>query len=607
MALLIMTQEKPTTNKNNKDSIFSLIKSPYIRHFFKKYWLRYLIGIFFLLTIDIAQTKIPIIIGEVIDGLELGSISFTAQILPYIVKVGILAVAIVLGRATWRHFIFGTSRYVERDIRNDLFKHMQKLSLSYYHNHKTGEMMAYITNDLEAVRQAMGSGVMMIFDCTCLLVFILYNMLTKVSISLTVVAVIPLILIACVTGMLGPKLFKRFDQRQEAFARISDFVQEDMSGIKVIKAFVQQDKEVDAFKQVNQHYFSTNMSLMRLRACMNPMVMLISGFSFAIAIGYGGYLTLGNGSMSLGLFNAFILYLGMLVWPMMAVGMSINTVTMGSASLRRIESVLNQVPDIVDCEDAVDIELPNWDIRVDNLTYKYPNTNAVVLDNISFEVKQGQTLGIVGRTGSGKTTLVNLLVRLYDVAPNTMFIGGQDILKMPLKTLRGNIGYVPQDNFLFSDSIRNNIDFVDGNLPLDSVRDATEFSCVTENVDEFRDGYNTIIGEKGVTLSGGQKQRVSISRAYINNPQILILDDSVSAVDTDTEEQILANIKSKRSGKTNIIIAHRLSALQDADIIIVIDEGKLIEQGTHQQLLANDGLYCSLYNKQQLQKMIDEQ
>lgn len=593
------------TEENKKGSILSLIKSSYIRSFLRKYWLSYVLGIFCLVAIDFAQTRIPIFIGGVIDSLKAGSLP-EEKLIGDAVKILLMAAGIVLGRVAWRYFIFGTSRKIERDIRNDLFRHLEGLSQNYYQQHKTGEIMAYITNDLEAVRQAMGRGIMMIFDVACLLIFILSSMVTLVSPSLTAVSVVPLAVIAVVTGLLGPKLFKKFYARQEAFSQISDFVQEDLSGIKVIKAFVQQEKEIESFEKVNQNYFSKNINFIKISAIMDPLMFLITGLAFAAAIAFGGYLAL-NGDISIGDFTIFIQYLGMLVWPMMAVGMSINIITMGSASLKRIESVLDAKFDIDDMPDAQEIENFAGSVSVRNLTFFYSERETPVLKNISFDLDEGQTLGIVGRTGSGKTTLLNLLVRLYDAENETVFVSGTDIKNMPLKQLRGNIGYVTQDSFLFSDTISNNIDFARGDRTAEEIKEAADFSCVHDNIAEFPDGYETVVGEKGVTLSGGQKQRISISRAYIIEPKILVMDESLSAVDTDTEERILKNLKERRKGKTNIIVAHRLSALQHADKIIVIDNGEIIEQGNHRSLLQGKGLYYSLYKKQQLEKMINEE
>lgn len=600
--------EKDTKEKNN---IFALAKSPYIQGFFKKYGVRYLVGIIILVSIDYLQTKVPIFIGNVIDDLQVfGTGGNIEKAMPVIWKtiVMIISVALVIwvGRILWRFFIFGTARSVERDIRNDIFGHLEKLSMKYFSKHKTGEIMAYITNDLEAVRMAMGPGVLLAFDVITLLIFTLYNMITKINFGLTLAAVVPLACIAIFSYKIGPNLFARFDSRQEAFAEMSDFVQENISGIRVVKAFVQQKNEMAAFKKINQNYYDKNIHLSKLRIAMDPVFRGIAGLAMAVAIGYGGYITI-QGTISTGNFVSFVQYLGMLVWPMMALGMVINTVSMGSASLKRIEKVLGEEVEITDSEDSREVDDFRGTIDVQGLSFAYPDANQYALKDISFKVGQGQTLGIVGRTGSGKTTLVDLLLRLYNVERGKIFISGTDIMDIPLKTLRSQIGYVPQDNFLFSDTIKNNIDFTDGGLALEEIRDAAEFACVDDNITEFVQGYETIVGERGVTLSGGQKQRTAIARAIIKEPEILIMDDSLSAVDTDTEEQILQNFEKRRRGKTNIIIAHRLSAVQDADLIIVLDEGKIIESGTHKELITENGFYSMLYQKQLLEKNLEEE
>lgn len=588
-----------------KDSIMSMVKSQYLRGFIKKYWVSYLFGVGFLVFIDFLQTIVPIIIGDIINGLK--NQTFTMDnITSKLITVAVLAVFIVAGRVIWRLCIFGTSRKVERDIRNDMYDHLQKLSQRYFGEHKTGEVMAYLTNDLEAVRNAMGQGFLMLFDVVALGTFTIYNMIKEINLSLTIAAVIPLLLISLTALVLGPQMFKRFTSRQETFAEISDFVQEDLSGMKVIKAFVQQEQEIKAFEKVNQKYFKKNIDLIKLEAAMHPIMNSISGLSLAIVIAFGGNLAL-KGVITVGDFAAFIQYLGMLVWPMMGIGITINIITRSSAALKRIESVLNEKIEIEDSPNVKDINSFDGKIEVKNLNYKYPDGDDYVLKNISFTVNKGETLGIVARIGSGKTTLINLLLRLYDVEPNTIFIGGHDILDIPLETLRKNIGYVPQDNFLFSDTIKNNIDLSDGNSSMEKVVHAAKSACVHDNIIEFKDQYETVVGERGVTLSGGQKQRVSIARALIKEPEILILDDAVSAVDTDTEEKILNHLKTERADKTNIIIAHRISTLQNANHIIVIDNGEIIEEGTHEELVNNNKLYNTLYQKQLLEKDIAEE
>lgn len=589
--------------KKSKSSGF--MNSKYMRIYFKKYFLNYILGIIALVIVDLAQTRVPIIVGNVIDGIELNNIAMN-EIQSSIVTLFIIAGIMYLGRILWRFFIFGTSRSIERDIRNDMFSHLEKMSYKYYQKHTPGEIMAYMTNDLDAVRMALAQGILTLFDVIALGSFTLFNMVTEIDLTLTIVAVTPLLLIALFTKFMGKEMFSRFSNKQQAFSDLSDFVQEKLSGIKVIKSFVQEAKVINSFEKTNKNTYNSNMKLLKLYTLMHPFMHAISGLALAIAIGYGGYITI-QGTITLGEFTAFISFLGMLVWPMIAIGMMINIFTMGAASLERIENILNEKAEISDTEDTVNIDNISGDLIVKNLNYKYPDTDKYVLENINFTIKKGQTIGIIGRTGSGKTTLVNLFLRVFDPEEGTIFINNTDILKIPLKVLRRNIGYVPQDNFLFSDTIANNIDF--GLREDDKVKitEAAKAAVVHDNIIDFKDGYETIMGERGVSLSGGQKQRISIARALIKDPEILILDDSVSAVDTDTEEKILNHLNKTRGSKTNIIIAHRISTIQDSDLILVIDEGKIIEMGTHKELLDNKSLYHSIYEKQLLEKMLDEQ
>ncbi len=598
-----------------KSKSIGFMKSRYMRIYFKKYFSNYILGIIALVIVDLAQTRVPIIVGNVIDGIELNNIAMN-EIQSSIVTLFIIAGIMYLGRILWRFFIFGTSRSIERDIRNDMFSHLEKMSYKYYQKHTPGEIMAYMTNDLDAVRMALAQGILTLFDVIALGSFTLFNMVTEIDLTLTIVAVIPLLLIALFTKFMGKEMFSRFSNKQQAFSDLSDFVQEKLSGIKVIKSFVQEAKVIDSFEKTNKNTYNSNMKLLKLYTLMHPFMHAISGLALAIAIGYGGYITI-QGTITLGEFTAFISFLGMLVWPMIAIGMMINIFTMGAASLERIEKILNEKAEISDTEDTVNIDNISGDLIVKNLNYKYPDTDKYVLENINFTVKKGQTIGIIGHTGSGKTTLVNLFLRVFDPEEGTIFINNTDILKIPLKVLRRNIGYVPQDNFLFStnvtdnflfsDTISNNIDF--GLREDDKVKitEAAKAAVVHDNIIDFKDGYETIMGERGVSLSGGQKQRISIARALIKDPEILILDDSVSAVDTDTEEKILNHLNKTRGSKTNIIIAHRISTIQDSDLILVIDEGKIIEMGTHKELLDNKSLYHSIYEKQLLEKMLDEQ
>lgn len=596
---------KAKTGKPRKAGILDIIKSPYARQFISKYKWSYLIGIAILVFIDVEQTRVPLIVGDVIDGITDKTMG-QPQILKAVLSMFAIALVVLAGRILWRYFIFGASRKIERDMRNDLFSHMETLSAAWFQEHKAGEIMAYMTSDIEAVRMVFAVTVMMGMDALAIGVSTLYQMLTRIDVRLTAVSVIPLLLVAVVTTLLGNEMHKRFTIRQEAFSKLSDFVQEKLGGMKVIKAFVQEELECAQFEKVNYETRTANIRQARLEAFMFPFMRMIAGIAMAVVIGYGGWIAI-LGRITVGDFSAFLQFLNMLVWPMIAIGRIINIITRGSASMTRLEAILQAPAEICDAEDVQRVERLSGSIRVKNLTFTYPGEEAPVLRNVSFTVPKGTTLGIVGRTGAGKTTLVNLMLRVFDPDEHTIMIGGQDIRHVPLTTLRGTVGYVPQDNFLFSDTVSRNISFGDRQKTQDDVVDAAKAACVHDNIVDFAKGYETMVGERGVSLSGGQKQRISIARALILNPEILIMDDSVSAVDTDTEEKILRHLRETRAGKTNIIIAHRISTLQHADQIIVLDGGTVAEHGTHDELVAQDGIYADLYRRQLLEKMKKEE
>lgn len=591
--------------KKKRENIFRIFTSPYARQFIKKYKWNYLIGIAILIVIDVLQTDVPLIVGDTIDAMEQGR--FTAALVrTQLIHLGVIAVIVFLGRIFWRWFIFGSARKIERDMRNDLYSHLQTLSASFFQEHKAGEIMAYMTSDIEAVRMVFAVTVMMGMDTLAIGLSTLYKMMTRIDVRLSVVAFIPLILVALTTTLLGGEMHRRFTRKQEAFADLSDFVQEKLGGIKVIKAFVQEKKEWENFDRSNRAAQDANIKMARMAAFMFPFMRMVAGFSMALAIAYGGYIAI-LGRISVGNFASFVQFLNMLVWPMAAIGRIINIMTQGSASMKRLETILHAKADIVDGPEAVSEGIPAGTVEARDLTFAYPGEDKPVLEHVSFTLEKGKTLGIVGRTGSGKTSLVNLMMRVFDPEKDMLYIGGREIHQIPLADLRRAVGYVPQDNFLFSDTISANIAFGDRSKTQDDVVAAAKAACVHDNIVDFADGYETMVGERGVSLSGGQKQRIAIARALILDPEILILDDSVSAVDTDTEEKILQHLRETRAGKTNIIIAHRISTLQGADQILVIDEGRIAERGNHEQLLARNGIYADMYHRQLLEKMKREE
>lgn len=573
----------------------------------RRHWWQYILGILALFVVDAVNTYVPRFTGEITNGLDQHTLDM-GGVMGLVWKIVLIGVIIAVGRFAWRFFLFGSARSIEKELRSDLFAHLSTLSPHYYNEHKTGDLMARFINDLQAVRALVGMNVISTFDATVMLLLVLWQMMTYVSPKLTGVAVLPLILIIFGDYFYGKVMHKRFLAKQQAFSTLTDQVQETVSGIRVIKSFVQERKELYAFAKTTLFTKEKNLGVVRLQALVMPLLDLIVGIASLLTLVYGGYLAI-YGEINIGQFISFNSYVTMLVWPMMAVGECITSVSQGLASLRRIQEIFDAKPEIVD-GDMVNpsIQTLKGDISIEHLSFAYPDQPTVpVLEDVSVHVKAGETLAVLGRTGSGKSTLPSLLMRLYDVPDGMITIDGHNLREISLAALRRNIACVPQDNFLFSDTLQNNIAFGSDNKSLDAVQEAAKNACIHDNIMEFPKQYQTLVGERGVTISGGQKQRSSIARALMKDAPILLLDDALSAVDTDTERQILDNLRRLRKGRTTIIVAHRISTIQDADHILVLDEGKVEEYGTHEELLNNGKLYASLYRKQQLEKELHEE
>lgn len=573
-----------------------------LKDFFRANAWRYGVGIVWLIAVNIAQLAMPYLLGHITDQIEMRQAAMQ-DLLRFVGYILAIAAVVALSRFLWRIFIMGTARKLEYHLRDKLFSHLQILSVNFFNKTKTGDLMAHATNDIRAVRMALGPGIIMFTDSLFLTVATVFMMSRTIDWQLTLLAMAPLPFLAMTVALMGRIIHRRFKAVQEAFSNLTERVQENLSGIRVIKSFVQEKAEIQRFNNVAYEHVKKNMHLVKLWGLFSPLIQFISGLSYLIALGYGGIQVI-NGRISLGDFVAFNSYLLMLVWPMMALGMVINVVQRGAASMDRLKSLLDNRPEIYDAPDAVDVKQLQGNLEICNLSFSYPD-GTKALREINIHLPQGKTLAIIGRTGSGKTTLMNLLLRLYNVPPGKIYFDGNDINRVPLSVLRTNIGYVPQDNYLFSATIHENIAFDDEDkYTRPQVEHVAKLAEVYDNIVEFPQQFDTLSGERGVTLSGGQKQRVSIARALIKDPAILILDDCFSAVDTHTEEQILTKLRKFMEGRTSIIISHRVSTVKDADEIIVMDQGRILERGDHKSLLRRGGLYQQLHHKQQLEEKI---
>ena len=557
---------------------------------------RYIIGILALSLVSVFNLIPPKVIGNIVDKIEAGNLT-NSQLFINIIYL-VLAAFIMYGlRYVWRVYIFGAAYNLGRILRFRLFQHFTKMSPSFYQKYRTGDLMAHATNDVNAVVMVAGGGVMSAVDASITALVTLFTMIFLISAKLTLIAVISLPFLAYATNKLGEKNHQSFKEAQESFSDLNNKVQESVSGIRVTKSFGYGNDEINSFRETNKKVFRKNIIASKYNALFDPMVLVFVGLSYTLTLIFGG-IFISRGEISVGNLVTFVTYLDMLVWPLQAIGWLFNIGQRGDVSYTRIEKLLAEENDVVEKENTIPAHNGRLEYNINSFSYLGEET----LSDIKFAIDKGQTLGIVGVTGSGKTTLLKLLLREYDVEDGSINLNNHNIKDYKLSDLRSLIGYVPQDQVLFAMSIKENIRFADSKYTDKQVEDITKVCGIYDDIVNMTDGFDTIIGERGVSLSGGQKQRMAMSRALIMNPEILILDDSLSAVDAKTEHLILENLKEERSGKTTIITAHRLSAIVHADLIIVMDNGKIIERGTHDQLIAQGGWYMETYNSQQLEE-----
>ena len=569
--------------------------------FFKLEKRRYLVGIVALVLVSVLNLIPPMVMGRVIDAITSGRLT-QDELLLHLFYLLLAAFGMYYLRYVWRMYILGTSYRLGQIMRSRLFEHFTKMSPAFYQNYRTGDLMAHATNDINALTRLAGGGVMSAVDASITALVTLLTMLFSISWQMTLVAILPLPFMAYATSRLGRKTHKAFGESQAAFSELNNKVQESVSGIKVTKSFGYQSDELASFQEVNNLTFQKNLQTMKYDSLFDPMVLLFVGSSYALTLLVGAFMVQA-GQVTVGNLVTFISYLDMLVWPLMAIGFLFNITQRGKVSYQRIESLLSQKSPVKDPESPLDgIENGRLDYAIDRFAFEDEET----LRDIHFSLEKGQTLGLVGQTGSGKTALIKLLLREYDVDQGAIYLNGHDIRDYRLADLRSLMGYVPQDQFLFASSILENIRFGNPDLPFSAVEEATQLAQVYQDIQAMPEGFDTVIGEKGVSLSGGQKQRLAMSRAMILNPDILILDDSLSAVDAKTEFAIIDNLKETRKDKTTIITAHRLSAVVHADLILVMQDGRIIERGRHEDLLALDGWYAQTYQSQQLEMKGEE-
>ena len=587
-----------------------MIFGKYINRYYLKNAPVLLLGLLALLMVDYIQLLIPQFYRLVINGVNLGQVVVNGQTLPFTKEVLLqhiclpmiwIVVLMVIGRFLWRICFFGSAVRVAANLRERMFDHSRQLSQQYYQVNKVGNLMSLYTNDIDTIQECFGDGILMFFDTLVLGLMALYKM-WRMDYKLTLLALIPALIMFGIGTVMGTAMTKRWEERQQAFSDLSDFAQENFSGIAVIKAFVKELKELMAFRKLNKQNEEINVIYTKIATLLEVLVTLFVESVICVILGYGGYLVY-QGRFNAGQLVEYIGYFEAIVWPIMAISMLIEKTSRGKASLNRITELLDAPIDVADRPGVQELQNPQGSVEFRHLTFRYPDGEYDVLQDISFTIHPGESVGIVGKTGAGKTALVDLLLRTYNVPDGTLFVDGKDVNTLSIHSVRAACAYVPQDNFLFSDTIAHNIGFGVDDASPEMIDHAASLADVRDNIVDFKDGYETVLGERGVTVSGGQKQRISIARALLKNAPILILDDSVSAVDTRTEKIILDNLKSSRANKTTLLIAHRISTVERLDKIIFLDDGKIEAVGPHDELYTS----CPKYRRMvDLQRLEDE-
>ncbi len=579
-----------------------------------KYYLRYLpvllLGLLTLAAVDVAQLILPSLYRITVNGILYGTAEIGGETVPFDMDILldqvclpliIVAVIMLAGRFLWRVCFIGSARRTETRLRAEMFDHCKDLSQKFYDENKVGNMMSLFTNDLETIQDSFGFGVMMAADAVILGSFAVYRM-ANMHLLLTLFALVPLAILGAISTVVGKAMTRQWDKRQEVFSEISDRAQESFSGISVIKAFVRETRELISFSKLNQKNEDANVQYTRYSVLLRIMVTLFVNLVIGVIFGYGGYLVY-NGIFNVGLLMEFTGYFTSVVWPIMAVAELIDMASRGKASLKRISVLLDTEPDVCDREGAQDVGMLKGEIEFRNLTFTYPGADIPSVRDIDLKIKAGEHIGIIGRTGSGKTTLADLILRQYNVPEGTLFMDGHDVNDITLESIRRSTAYVPQDNFLFSDTIRNNIGFSADGYSDDEISEVAALAGVEHDILEFPDKYDTLLGERGVTVSGGQRQRISIARALVKDASVIVLDDAVSAVDTNTEQVILTSLEEKLKGRTVIMVAHRISTVEEMDRIVYMEDGRIIAAGPHEELLST----CEEYHRlNELQKLDDE-